>query len=197
MISARFIVDVQGVISREKKPTEFGVLSIGAIHGGSAGNIIPDTVQLVGTIRSFKPEVRVRILAGIERTARAAAAMSDAPLPKIKIIVGAGSVMNDPEVGATGKVMQPSFGDKFRISPPISASEDFSEFAHAGVPSVFFNIGVYEPERAAAARNGNGPQFPPNHSPQFAPVAKPTIETGIKAMTLAVLSAFDQHARRK
>jgi len=48
MIAARFIVDVQSVISREKNPTEFGVLSIGAIHGGSAGNIIPDSVQLQG-----------------------------------------------------------------------------------------------------------------------------------------------------
>src|SRR5271168_3479099 len=57
MIAARFIVDVQSVISREKDPTEFGVLSIGAIHAGTAHNIIPDTVFLAGTIRSYKPEV--------------------------------------------------------------------------------------------------------------------------------------------
>jgi hypothetical protein len=65
------------------------------------------------------------------------------------------------------------------------------------VPSMFFNIGVYEPERVAAARDGSGPQLPPNHSPLFAPVPKPTIETGVEAMTLAVLSTFDQHARGK
>jgi hypothetical protein len=81
MMAARFIVDVQSVISREKDPTEFGVVSIGAIHGGTAENIIPDDVLLRGTIRTFKPEVRARMLAGIERTARAAAAMSDAPAP--------------------------------------------------------------------------------------------------------------------
>ena len=79
----------------------------------------------------------------------------------------------------------------------MTASEDFSEFIEAGVPSMFFNIGVYEPERVAAALNGTGPQLPPNHSPQFAPVPKPTIETGVEAMTLAVLSAFDQYARGK
>jgi hippurate hydrolase len=62
---------------------------------------------------------------------------------------------------------------------------------------MFFNIGVYEPERVAAAYNGTGPELPSNHSPLFAPVPKPTIETGVEAMTLAVLSAFDQHARGK
>jgi amidohydrolase len=196
MIAARFVVDVQSVISREKDPTEFGVVSIGAIHGGTAENIIPDDVVLLGTIRTFKPQVRAKMLAGIERTAKAAAAMSDAPPPEIRITEGAKAVMNDPGVVATAeKVLKTAFGDKFRSSPPGTPSEDFSEFINAGVPSMFFNIGVYEPERVVAAANGTGPQLPSNHSPLFAPVPKPTIETGVEAMTLAVLSAFDQHAR--
>src|SRR3984885_11155793 len=198
MIAARFIVDVQSVISREKDPTEFGVVSIGAIHGGTAENIIPDDVQIFGTIRTFKPEVSAKMLAGIERTAKAAAAMSDAPAPDIRITEGAKAVMNDPAVVETAaKVMKVAFGDKFKTSPPGTPSEDFSEFVNAGVPSMFFNIGVYEPERVAAARNGTGPQLPSNHSPLFAPVPKPTIETGVEAMTLAVLSSFDEHARGK
>jgi amidohydrolase len=198
MIAARFIVDLQSVISREKDPTEFGVVSIGAIHGGTAENIIPDDVLLRGTIRTFKPEVRAKMLAGIERTAKAAAAMSDAPTPDIKITEGAKAVMNDPAVVETAaKALKVAFGDKFATSPPLTPSEDFSEFINAGVPSMFFNIGVYEPERVAAARSGAGPQLPSNHSPQFAPVPKPTIETGVEAMTLAVLSAFDQYAKGK
>jgi amidohydrolase len=196
MIAARFVVDLQSVISREKDPTEFGVVSIGAIHGGTAENIIPDDVNLFGTIRTFKPEVRAKMLAGIERTAKTAAAMSDAPPPEIKITEGAKAVINDPRVVATAeKALKAAFGDKFMITPPGTPSEDFSEYVNAGVPSMFFNIGVYEPERAAAARNGTGPQLPANHSPLFAPVPKPTIETGVTAMTLAVLSAFDEHAR--
>jgi amidohydrolase len=198
MIAARFVVDVQSVISREKDPTEFGVVSIGAIHGGTAENIIPDDVLLLGTIRTFKPEVRAKMLAGIERTAKAAAAMSGAPDPVIKITEGAKAVINDAAVVETAaKVMKVAFGDRFQTSPPGTPSEDFSEFVEAGVPSMFFNIGVYEPERVAAAANGTGPQLPSNHSPLFAPVPKPTIETGVEAMTLAVLSAFDQHARGK
>src|SRR6476659_1535008 len=198
MIAARFIVDVQSVISREKDPTEFGVVSIGAIHGGSAENIIPDEVLVLGTIRTFKPEVRAKMLTGIERTAKAVAAMSDAPAPEIKLDEGTKAVINDPAVVATAeKVLKAAFGDKLRLSPPRTPSEDFSEFINAGVPSMFFNIGVYEPERVAAARDGSGPQLPSNHSPLFAPVPKPTIETGVEAMTLAVLSTFDQHARGK
>jgi hippurate hydrolase len=198
MIAARFVVDLQSVISREKDPTEFGVVSIGAIQGGTAENIIPDDVLLRGTIRTFKPQVREKMLAGIERTAKAAAAMSDAPAPEIKITEGAKAVVNDPAVVATAeKVLKTAFGDKFKPSPPGTPSEDYSEFINAGVPSMFFNIGVYEPERVAAAADGTGPQLPSNHSPLFAPVPKPTIETGVEAMTLAVLSAFDQHARGK
>src|SRR5580692_8306422 len=114
MIAARFIVDVQSVISREKDPTEFGVLSIGAIHGGTAENIIPDDVVLRGTIRTFKPEVRTRMLAGIVRTAKAVAAMSDAPAPDIRITEGAKAVINDPEVVETAaKALRVAFPGKF------------------------------------------------------------------------------------
>ena len=196
-IAAHFVTDVQTVISREKDPNEFGVLSIGAIHGGTAANIIPDSVYIAGTIRSYKPEVRAKLHAGIERTAKAVAAMADAPAPDFKITPGTKPIINDPDVVATtAKVLQVAFGDKLRASPPVNASEDFSEFGAAGVPSMMFNIGVYEPERVAAARSG-GPQLPPNHSPLFAPVPQPTITLGVQAMTLAVLSAFDQRARNQ
>ncbi len=198
MMAARFVVDVQSVISREKDPTEFGVVSMGSIHGGTGANIIPEDVVLLGTIRSFKPEVRAKMLEGIVRTAKAIAAMSNAPEPVIRITEGPKAVINDPGVlGTAEKVLRAAFGDKLKLVPPVTPSEDYSEFISSGVPSMFFRIGVYEPERVAAAREGEGPQLPPNHSPLFAPVPRPTIETGIEAMTLAVLSVFDEHARKK
>ena len=133
MMAARFVVDVQSVISREKDPTEFGVISIGSIHGGTAANIIPDDVVVLGTIRSFKPEVRAKMLAGIERTAKAVAAMSDAPPPDIRIGEGTKAVMNDPAVVATAeKALKAAFGDRLRLTPANTTSEDFSEFASAG-----------------------------------------------------------------
>src|SRR5262245_8001589 len=195
MMASRFVVDVQSVISREKDPTEFGVVSIGSLHAGTAGNIIPDEAILRGTIRTYKPNVRAKMHDGIERTAKAVAAMANAPAPDIRIVEGTKAVVNDAAVVATAeKVLKAAFGDKFRATPPGTASEDFSEYINAGVPSMFFNIGVYDPERVAAARNG-GPPLPGNHSPLFAPVPKPTIQTGVTAMTLAVLSAFDQRAK--
>ncbi len=117
--------------------------------------------------------------------------------PEIRIAEGTKAVINDPAVVATAeKVLKAAFGEKLRLTPANTTSEDFSEFAGAGVPSMMFNIGVYEPERWMAA-NKAGTPLPGNHSPLFAPVPKPTIQTGITAMTLAVLSAFDQHARGK
>ena len=197
MMAARFVVDVQSVISREKDPTEFGIISVGAIHSGTAGNIVPDEATVLGTIRSFKPEVLAKMLAGIERTAKAVAAMADAPAPVIRLDEGTKAVINDPAMVATAeKVLKAAFGDKLRLTPANTTSEDFSEFAGAGVPSMMFNIGVYEPEQWMAA-NKSGTPLAGNHSPQFAPVPKPTIQTGITAMTLAVLSAFEQHARGK
>lgn len=197
MMAARFIVDVQSVISREKDPTEFAILTIGAIHSGTVSNIIPDDAILQGSIRTYKPAVRAKLVAGIERVARATAEMSDAPPPEIRIQEGTKAVINDPAVVATAeKVLKVAFGDKLRQTSANTTSEDFSEFAGAGVPSMMFNIGVYEPEKWMAA-NKSGVPLPGNHSPLFAPEPKPTIQTGITAMTLAVLSAFDQYARGK
>jgi len=191
LMASRFVVDLQSVISREKDPTAFGVVSIGAINGGSAGNIIPDQVSLAGTIRSFDPGVQHKMWDGIERTARAESAMAGAPAPDFQIIEGVKPVINDQALtDRTGAVFKTAFGDKAVLSKtPVYASEDYSEFIFAGVPSVFFGIGVYDPARVAAARAG-GPPLPVNHSPLFAPVPEPTIRTGVEAMTLAVMNVM-------
>src|SRR5215475_13016015 len=195
MMASRFVVDVQSVISREKDPTEFGVVSIGSFQAGTAFNIIPDEAVLLGTVRTFKPDVRAKIHDGIERTAKAVAAMANAPAPDTKITEGIKAVINDPAVVATAeKALKVAFGEKLRLVPPVTPSEDFSEYISAGVPSMMFNIVVYEPEKWIAA-NKSGTPLPGNHSPLFAPVPKPTIQTGVTAMTLAVLSAFDQRAK--
>lgn len=191
LIASRFVVDVQSVVSREKDPAQFGVVTIGAIHGGSAGNIIPDTVSLAGTIRSFDPAVRQKMIDGITRIANAEAAMAGAPPPALKIVEGGKTVINDQALtDRTAPVFKAAFGAHAIAMPqPIYASEDYSEFIIAGVPSLFFEIGVYDPKRVAAAEAG-GPPLPGNHSPQFAPVPEPTIRTGVEAMTLAVMNVM-------
>ena len=191
LMSARFVVDVQSVISREKDPAAFGVVTVGAISGGSAGNIIPSDVILRGTIRSYTPEVRKRLWDGIERTANAEAQMAGAPPPQIKIDRGAEAVVNDEGMAErTGKVFKAAFGDAVSVMPaPISASEDYSEFIMAGVPSLYFSLGGYDPAKIAEAKTSGIP-LPVNHSPYFAPTPEPSIQTGTEAMTLAVMSVL-------
>ncbi|MGJ7507466.1 amidohydrolase [Variovorax sp. GT1P44] len=191
-IAARFITDVQTVVSREKDPAEFGVVTIGAIQGGTVGNIIPDSVVLRGTIRSYKPEVREKLLAGIRRTANASAMMGGAPEPVVELVSGGAAVVNDEAVvGRTVTALKAAFGDpKVVAVPPITASEDFSEFVNAGVPSMFFFVGVLAPDEVAASMKPGGKPLAFNHSPFFAPVPEPSIKTSVEAMSVAVLTTM-------
>ncbi len=195
VMAARFIVDVQTVVSREKPAGEFGVITIGAIEGGSAGNIIPDRVSLRGTVRSYSPEVRALLAKGIHRTAAAVAAMAGAPEPEVRVITGNTAVQNDAGLAEkTGAVFQAAFGDHaVRNEEPGSASEDYSVFVEAGVPSMYFGIGGTDPKVYADAK-AKGAEVPFNHSPMFAPVPEPTIKTGATAMTLAVMNVMSSSA---
>jgi len=193
-IAARFVTDVQTVVSREKDPAEFGVVTIGSIQGGTAGNIIPDSVMLRGTVRSYKPEVREKLLAGINRTAKAAAAMAGAPEPVVEFGDGGAAVINDEAVVQRTVAALKSKFDAARVVqvPPITASEDFSEYVNAGVPSMFFFVGVSDPQEVAESLKPGGKPLPFNHSPFFAPVPEPSIKMGVQAMTTAVLSAMNR-----
>ncbi len=193
-IAARFITDVQTVVSREKDPAEFGVVTVGAIQGGTVGNIIPDQVVLRGTIRSYKPEVREKLLAGIRRTAQAAAMMGGAPEPDVALVPGGAAIVNDAAVvNRTTAAIQAVLGGAQVVQvPPITASEDFSEFLNAGVPGMMFFVGVSAPEDVAAAMKPGGKPLAFNHSPFFAPVPEPSIKVGVQAMSVAVLTALAQ-----
>lgn len=192
IVAANFITNVQNVVSRQKAPSEFGVVTIGSIQGGSAGNIIPDSVRLQGTIRSYEPEVRDQLLTGIRRTALATAEMAAAPTPEISLEGSTSAITNDAKVVEQAvQAMKVQLGDANVVEvPPITASEDFSVFVDAGIPSMFFLVGVTDPKLIAAANTANGKPVPFNHSPFFAPVPEPSIKTGVQAMTAAVLSAL-------
>ena len=191
-MAARFIVDVQAVVSREKDPMEFGVVTIGAMEAGTVGNIIPDKAVLRGTVRSYKPEVRAKLLAGIRRTAQAAAMMAGAPEPDVNLVEGGLAVVNNEAlVVRTEALLKNVFGSvQVQRVPPITASEDFSAFVNEGVPAMFFFIGVSNPEDVAAAMKAGGKPLPFNHSPFFAPVPEPSIKNGATAMSLAVLNVL-------
>ena len=191
-IAARFVVDVQTVISREKDPKEFGVVTIGAIQGGTVGNIIPDSVRVRGTIRSYSPAVRAKLQGGVRRVANASAAMADAPAPDVTLSTGAPAVVNNEAlVLKIEAVLKDAFGDaNAGRMPAMTASEDFSQFVNEGIPSMFFFTGVYDPKVVAQAEREGGTPIAFNHSPFYAPVPEPSIKTAAKAMSLAVLSVL-------
>jgi hippurate hydrolase len=193
MEAAHFIVDVQSVISREKDAAKFGVITIGSVQAGNAGNVIPDTATVRGTIRSYDNDTRLKMLDGINRTAKAVAMMAGAPEPDIHLTEGAKSVVNDDALTArSGAVLKAAFGDKARLmSEPGSASEDYSEFVRAGVPSFYFGIGGLDPAMLRKAAAEKTP-VPGNHSPLFAPVPEPSIRTGAEAMSLVLLDVLQK-----
>ena len=189
--AARFVTDVQTLISREKDPNAFGVISVGSIQAGSAPNIIPDQAQVRGTIRTRDAAVREKLLEGIRRTANGEAVLSGAPAPDVKFIPGGKLLINDAAITArTEKVFKAAFGEHATYEPaPGNPSEDYSEFIVAGVPSLFWSLGGLDPAVIADAR-AKGVPVPANHTPQFAPTPEPTIRFGVEAMTLAVLNAM-------
>ena len=94
-------------------------------------------------------------------------------------------------VQRTVAALKAQLGDaKFVQVPPITASGDFSEFAAEGVPTMFFFVGVSDPKNVTESQKPGGKPLPFNHSPYCAPVPEPSITTGGRAMTAAVLSAL-------
>jgi len=193
VMAARFVQDVQTVISREKDPAAFGVVTIGGVSSGSAGNIIPDIAQLEGTIRTTDEAVRAKIHAGIRRTANGVAAIAGAPPPQITITPGGPALLNDKAVvDRMVPMLNQAFGAHSQESPTfIYASEDFSEFLRAGVPGAMVLVGATSAAAMAAAKT-KGEDPPGNHSPYFAPDPEPTIKTGATAMTLMVMNLLSK-----
>jgi hippurate hydrolase len=144
-------------------------------------------------VRTFDTGVRKRILAAIERIARAEAAASGAPRPP------AFTTLDHYPLGFNDAEASKRVGDAFRRHfDPVRvrqvgaapASEDFGSFGTAwGTPSMFWFVGGTDPEVYAKAKAaGEINKIPVNHSPYFAPVLHPTLEAGVEAMVVAALA---------
>ncbi len=183
LIASRIIVTLQSIVSREVKPGEVAVVTVGYIQAGTKNNIIPDQAEIGLTVRSYKPEVRKLMLASIERMVKAEANAAGAPRePRIEHYEATDAVYNDPALAPRMQhVLESALGkDNVVVEDPGMASEDFSFFTAQGVPSFYFSLGGADPAKYAEAKTA-GANLPSNHSSLFAPDADPALHTGIEA----------------
>jgi amidohydrolase len=183
VIAARTILALQTIASREVKPGEMVVVTVGYIQAGTKNNIIPDQAELGLTVRTRKADVRRQVLAAITRIANAEAEAAGAPRPPlIDHYEGADLVYNDPALAQRLQgVLESALGKgNVAIREPITPSEDFSYFVEQGIPGFYFSLGGADPEKLAQAK-ATGTMLPSNHSPLFAPDVDPALHTGIAA----------------
>lgn len=154
-------------------------------------NVIPAEALLKLNVRTFKQEIRKRVLGAIRRILEAEAAASGAPkAPEFSVLSEFQAVINDErETRAIVAAFERRFGaDRvLEQAQPATASEDFSAFGPAlGAPSVYWFVGGTDSAVfAAAEKAGTLDNLPSNHAPNFAPVIEPTLRTGIEALLTA------------
>jgi hippurate hydrolase len=195
VMAAEYILAVQTIVSRENSPLDPAVVTVGSIRGGSKHNIIPDEVHLELSVRAYKEEVRQHILAALDRIAKGIAFAGGvppdrAPIVKVSETEVTAATYNDPALTTrVAAVMKQALGaDKVVELEPVMGSEDFGQFGLEGhqIPTMMFRVGAIDAERIAKSQQ-TGVPLPSLHSSLFWPVPEPTIRTGVKAMTVAVL----------
>lgn len=195
VLASQIVLALQTIVSREVAPIDPAVVTVGSFHGGTRANIISDEVKLELTIRSYKEEVRQKILASIERIAKGTALAAGVPselTPVVKVAEteAAPATYNNPELtDRLTAVFTRLLGKEKVISvDPVMGAEDFGRFALEGnqIPAVMFWLGAADPAMLAESKR-TGKPVPSLHSPIFAPLPEPTIRTGVRAMTAAVL----------
>jgi amidohydrolase len=193
VLAAMIVVRLQTVIAREIPPTDPAVLTVGSIHAGTKSNVIGDSAVLQLNVRSYDDQTRGRILDAVKRIVLAECQASGSPQdPEFELFDRFPPTQNDPATTARVRAaFDASFGDRAQDLPLQTASEDFSDIPNAlSVPYTYWGIGGIDPEtyRRAAEAGRISQDIPVNHSPTFAPVLQPTLDTGTQAMVTAALA---------
>jgi amidohydrolase len=190
VMAASAVMRLQGVVSREVAMTDAAVVTVGTLRAGMTENVIPDQALLRLNVRTFKDQIRQRVLAAVRRILEAEAAASGAPKPPDFSVLSEYPVTSNDEAATRDVVraFEHRFGaDRVREVEPAASSEDFGIFGSAfGVPSVMWFVGgVDEALFTAAEKAGTLDALPANHAPDFAPAIHPTLRTGVEAMLTA------------
>jgi amidohydrolase len=175
--ASQIVLGLQTIVSRQIDATKTpSIVTVGKIEGGIRNNIIPASVEMIGTIRTFDADTRLDIHERIRRTAENIAAAAGATA-EVEIDLGYGVTRNDP---ALYRQMAPTLasvaGDKFIEAQQTTTAEDFSYFAEE-VPGLFLFLGVAPDDPTLVY---------PNHSPRFYADER-ALPVGVKALTALTL----------
>ena len=190
LVAAQIVVSLQSLVSRTIDPLEDGVVTVGAIHGGTKHNIIGDRVDLQLTVRADNLATRAALLEGIERIANGVARSFGLPEEKLPEVVVSEAettppTLNDEATAAQiQSAMRAHFGDA-RVPAHKRdgmGAEDFAFFGapEHGVKAVYFFVGgTPEAELAGVAAH---------HSPLFKIAPEPAVTAGVEAMVVGAMS---------
>ena len=194
VLASQIVLALQTIVSRKIDPLEPAVVTVGSIHGGFKHNIISEEVRLQLTLRSYSDEVREKTIEEIKKIVKGlsiAAGLPENKMPKVLLKDEyTPALYNDPEFSK--KVLNfisKEIGDE-NVSeiPAVMGGEDFARYGRQDpkIPSLLFWLGGTSKENWKKYQN-NEIEMVSIHSPFFAPDPKPTITTGIKAMTASAL----------
>jgi amidohydrolase len=191
VMAASTVLKLQTIASRETASDDPVVLTVGSLQAGTKSNIIPASAELGLSVRTYSEPTRERVLASIERIAHAEAAAAGAvDAPTIVRGEAYPVTFNEPAAHArTTAAFVAEFGPERVLDPgPISGSEDVLNLAKAaGAPLFYWFLGGADPAvyLKAVASGTTDSDIPSNHSPHFAPLPQPTIDTGVRALVVA------------
>jgi len=173
VVSSQIVLGLQTIASRQVDVTLApSIISVGRISGGIRYNVIPDKVEMEGTIRTFDPDMRTYIHGAIERTARLIAESAGAEI-EFEINQGPPSLQNNAELTSMVlPALERASGHPAHSIQPQTVAEDFAEYGRV-TPAVFVFLGNWPEELDPTTQ-------PTNHSPYF-DMHEPYLENGVKA----------------
>ena len=189
VVASQIVLGLQTIASRQVDVTkEPSIVTVGSIHGGARFNIIPDSVEMLGTVRTYDEEMRAdihrRISSTAELIAKSAGAGAEVVIDKMNPATVNHAGLTEAMVPTLSRV---AGGENVGVSPKLTASEDFSLYQQQ-VPGFFFFVGITPPGTDVTTA-------PANHSPQFY-VDEAGLLLGVRALAYLTVDYLEQkHAK--
>jgi len=189
VVSSQIIQGLQTIVSRQTELTKAGaVITIGSMHGGIRRNIIPETVLLEGTIRTFDDDMQKKVHEKIKLTAERIAESAGAKA-EVNIQIMYPATVNDPALTdrMVPSLIRAAGKENVMITQPVTMAEDFS-FYQRKVPGFFFFLGAYPADMNLKAQ-------PTHHTADFM-IDEKSLVTGVKALVNLTIDYMEMNSKK-